>query len=124
MKIICIGRNYNAHVKEMNSEMPREPLFFIKPDSALLRNNDPFFIPEWTKEVHHEIELIIRINRRAKNVEKRFAYRYYDKIVCLPGNYQREIRLKHLLLKSKINNCNSCSSQIYMLIHEIFYHRF
>ncbi len=80
MKIICIGRNYVAHIKELNSEMPDEPVIFMKPDSALLRNNDPFYIPGWTNEVHHEIELVIKINRLGKNIEKQFAHRYFDEI--------------------------------------------
>ena len=80
MKIICIGRNYVAHAEELNNEVPEEPVFFMKPDSALLRNNDPFYIPGWTKEVHHEIELVLRICRLGKNIEKRFAHRYYDEI--------------------------------------------
>lgn len=80
MKIICIGRNYVAHIKELKNDVPEEPVMFMKPDSALLRNNEPFYIPDWTREVHHEIELIIRINRLGKNIEKRFAHRYYDEI--------------------------------------------
>ncbi|MFV0591342.1 MAG: fumarylacetoacetate hydrolase family protein [Draconibacterium sp.] len=80
MKIICIGRNYVAHAAELGNEVPEEPVFFMKPDSALLRNNDPFYIPDWTKEVHHEIELVIKINRIGKNIEERFADRYYDEI--------------------------------------------
>lgn len=80
MKIICIGRNYVAHARELNNEIPDEPVFFMKPDSSLLRNNDPFYIPEWTKDVHHEIELVLKINRIGKNIEKRFAQRYYDEI--------------------------------------------
>ena len=80
MKIICIGRNYVAHAQELKNEIPREPVFFMKPDSALLRNNEPFYIPEWTREVHHEIELVLRINRLGKNIEERFAHRYYDEI--------------------------------------------
>jgi 2-keto-4-pentenoate hydratase/2-oxohepta-3-ene-1,7-dioic acid hydratase in catechol pathway len=80
MKIICIGRNYVAHAHELNNEIPDEPVFFMKPDSSLLRNNDPFYIPEWTNDVHHEIELIIKINRLGKNIEKRFAHRYFDEI--------------------------------------------
>lgn len=80
MKIICIGRNYVAHARELNNEIPDEPVFFMKPDSALLRNNDPFYIPDWTNEVHHEIELVIKINRVGKNIEKRFAHRYFDEI--------------------------------------------
>ena len=80
MKIICIGRNYVAHIQELNSEMPEEPVIFMKPDSALLRNNDPFYIPDWTNEVHHEIELVVKINRLGKNIEKRFAHRYFEEI--------------------------------------------
>lgn len=80
MKIICIGRNYVAHAKELNNEVPVEPVFFMKPDSALLRNNDPFYLPNWTNDVHHEIELVIKIKRLGKNIEKRFAHRYYDEI--------------------------------------------
>ena len=80
MKIICIGRNYVAHAEELKNEIPDEPVFFMKPDSSLLRNNDPFYIPEWTSEVHHEIELVIKINRLGKNIDKRFAHRYFDEI--------------------------------------------
>jgi 2-keto-4-pentenoate hydratase/2-oxohepta-3-ene-1,7-dioic acid hydratase in catechol pathway len=80
MKIICVGRNYVAHAKELNNEIPDEPVLFMKPDSALLRNNDPFYIPSWTNEVHHEIELIVKISRLGKNIEKKFAHRYYKEI--------------------------------------------
>jgi acylpyruvate hydrolase len=80
MKIICVGRNYVAHAKELNNDVPDEPVLFMKPDSALLRNNDPFYIPEWTKDVHHEIELIVRINKLGKNIGKEFAHRYYEEI--------------------------------------------
>lgn len=80
MKIICIGRNYVAHTEELKNEIPEEPVFFMKSDSAILRNNDPFYIPDWTNEVHHEIELIIKINRIGKNIEKRFAHRYFNEI--------------------------------------------
>ncbi len=80
MKIICIGRNYAAHAEELKNEIPDEPVFFMKPDSSLLKNNDPFYIPEWSKEIHHEIELVIKINRIGKNIEKRFAHRYFDEI--------------------------------------------
>lgn len=80
MKIICIGRNYVAHAEELKNEIPKEPVFFMKSDSSILRNNDPFYIPDWTNEVHHEIELIIKINRIGKNIEKRFAHRYFTEI--------------------------------------------
>jgi 2-keto-4-pentenoate hydratase/2-oxohepta-3-ene-1,7-dioic acid hydratase in catechol pathway len=80
MKIICIGRNYIAHAQELNNKVPDEPVFFMKPDSSLLRNNDPFYIPTWTNDVHHEIELVIKINRLGKNIEKHFAHRYFNEI--------------------------------------------
>ncbi|MFW6309800.1 MAG: fumarylacetoacetate hydrolase family protein [Prolixibacteraceae bacterium] len=80
MKIICIGRNYVEHIQELNNDVPGEPVFFMKPDSALLRNNNSFYIPDWTNEVHYEIELVIKINRLGKNIEKRFAHRYYSEI--------------------------------------------
>ncbi len=80
MKIICIGRNYGDHVQELKNEMPDEPVIFMKPDSSLLRNNDPFYIPEFSKDVHYECELIVRINRLGKNIEPRFASRYYSEI--------------------------------------------
>ncbi len=80
MKIICVGRNYVAHARELNNDIPDEPVLFMKPDTALLRNNDSFYIPDWTKDVHHEIELIVRINKLGKNIRKEFARRYYDEI--------------------------------------------
>ena len=80
MKIICVGRNYVAHAKELNNEIPDEPVLFLKPDTALLRNNDPFYIPEWSNDVHHEIELIVKISRLGKSIDKKFAHRYYGEI--------------------------------------------
>lgn len=80
MKIICIGRNYVDHAKELNNPIPTEPVFFLKPDSAIVPNNKAFFIPEFTKEVHHEIEIVIKINRIGKHIEERFAHKYYDEI--------------------------------------------
>ena len=80
MKIICIGRNYIDHAKEINNPVPDQPVFFMKPDSALLLKNKPFFIPEFSKDVHHEVELVVRINRLGKHIEKQFAHRYYNEI--------------------------------------------
>jgi 2-keto-4-pentenoate hydratase/2-oxohepta-3-ene-1,7-dioic acid hydratase in catechol pathway len=81
MKIICIGRNYRDHIKEFDGgEDPREPLFFFKPDTALLRNNDPFYIPDFTQEVEYECELIVRINRLARHVATKFAHRLYAEV--------------------------------------------
>jgi acylpyruvate hydrolase len=80
MKIICIGRNYVAHALELGNETPDEPVFFMKPDTSLLRNSQPFYIPGWTSDLHHEIELVIRVCRQGKNIEKKFAYRYYKEL--------------------------------------------
>jgi 2-keto-4-pentenoate hydratase/2-oxohepta-3-ene-1,7-dioic acid hydratase in catechol pathway len=80
MKIICIGRNYVKHVQELNHDVPKEPVFFMKPDSALLKDNKPFFLPDFSQEIHHEIELVIKIGRLGKNIEAKFAHRYYDEI--------------------------------------------
>lgn len=82
MKIICIGRNYADHAKELNdgAELPKEPLFFLKPDTALLRNNDPFYIPAFSNEVHYECELVVRITRLAKCIDQKFASRCYEEV--------------------------------------------
>ncbi len=82
MKIICIGRNYADHAKELNdgAEIPKEPLFFLKPDTALLRNNDPFYIPSFSSEVHYECELVVRITRLAKCIDEKFALRCYEEV--------------------------------------------
>lgn len=80
MKIICIGRNYQQHLNELGNNVPEEPVFFMKPDSAILNNNKPFFIPDFTKEVHHELELVIKINRLGKHINKKFAHRYYNEV--------------------------------------------
>ena len=82
MKLICIGRNYAAHAAELNdgAELPKEPLFFLKPDTALLRNNDPFYIPSFSSEVHYECELVVRITRLAKCMDVKFASRCYEEV--------------------------------------------
>lgn len=80
MKIICIGRNYVAHARELNNDVPTEPVIFMKPDSALLRNNDSFYIPEWSNDIHYEVELVVRINRLGKSIGRNFANRYYSEI--------------------------------------------
>jgi len=80
MKIICIGWNYHDHIKELKNEVPEEPVFFLKPDSALLKNNKPFFLPNFSNEVHHEVEMVLKINRLGKNIEEQFAERYFNEI--------------------------------------------
>jgi len=80
MKIICIGRNYVDHAKELNNPVPEEPVFFMKPDTALLRNNAPFFYPSFSKDIQHEVELIIKINKVGRCIGEKFANRYYSEV--------------------------------------------
>ncbi len=80
MKIICIGRNYKDHVKELNNTVPAEPVFFMKPDSAIINNNKPFFLPDFSEEMHHEVEIVLKISRLGKNISEKFAHRYYNEI--------------------------------------------
>ena len=80
MKIICIGRNYAEHAKEMGANKPEQPIFFMKPDTALLPKHNPFYYPDFTSDLHHEIELVVRINRLGKNIGLQFAHEYYDEI--------------------------------------------
>ncbi|WP_035647849.1 MULTISPECIES: fumarylacetoacetate hydrolase family protein [unclassified Flavobacterium] len=80
MKIICIGRNYTNHIAELKNERPDEPVVFMKPDSAVLLKQHPFVIPEFSEEIHHEIEIIVKINKVGKYIEPKFAHKYYDEI--------------------------------------------
>lgn len=80
MKIICVGRNFSLHASEFNNSIPNEPIFFLKPDTALLRNNEPFYIPHFSNNIQCEVELVFRICKVGKNILQRFAYRYYDAI--------------------------------------------
>ncbi len=77
MKIICIGRNYAAHAAELGNEVQKEPVIFMKPDSAVFRQRDAFYIPDWTSDVHYELEVVVRIDRLGKNIEPRFASKYF-----------------------------------------------
>jgi 2-keto-4-pentenoate hydratase/2-oxohepta-3-ene-1,7-dioic acid hydratase in catechol pathway len=80
MKIICIGRNYVNHAKELGNAIPSEPVFFLKPDTAISPKGHPFFIPDFTNNVHYEVELVIKINRLGKHIEEQFAHKYYSEI--------------------------------------------
>ena len=79
MKIICIGRNYAAHIDELKNQRPDEPVVFLKPDTAMLKES-PFVIPEFSQDVHHELELIVKINRVGKYIDQKFAHKYWDEI--------------------------------------------
>lgn len=80
MKILAIGRNYVEHIKELDNEQPDDPIIFSKPDTAILKNNDPFYHPTYSNDIHHEVELIFRICKEGKFVEEQYAHKYYDKI--------------------------------------------
>ena len=80
MKIICIGRNYAKHIEELQNERPEEPVVFLKPDSAILLKQYPFVIPEFSSDIHHEIEIIVKISKVGKYIETKFAHKYYDEI--------------------------------------------
>ena len=80
MKIICIGRNYVNHAKELGNDITSEPLFFLKPDTAIQPKGHPFFIPDFSNDIHYEVELVIRINKTGKYIEEKFAHTYYSQI--------------------------------------------
>ena len=80
MKIICIGRNYIEHTKELDNPIPKEPLIFLKPETALQPNGHPFFIPDFSNNIHYETEIVIKINKLGKHIEEKFAHKYYSQI--------------------------------------------
>ncbi len=80
MKLICIGRNYTEHIEELANDKPKEPVIFLKPDSAILLKNHPFYIPAFSQDIHYEVELLVKINRLGKHISKKFAHKYYDEI--------------------------------------------
>lgn len=80
MKFFCIGRNYADHARELKNDLPTEPVIFLKPETALILKRQPFFLPAFSQDIHHEIELLVKINRVGKHIEERFAHRYYDEL--------------------------------------------
>jgi 2-keto-4-pentenoate hydratase/2-oxohepta-3-ene-1,7-dioic acid hydratase in catechol pathway len=80
MKLICIGRNYTDHIKELANERPTDPVVFLKPDTAILLKKQPFFIPDFSNDVHHEVEILVKINKVGKHIDQKFAHKYYDEI--------------------------------------------
>ncbi len=80
MKIICIGRNYAEHIKELNNPVPASPVFFLKPDTALLIRNRPFYYPSFSGNIHHEVELVLKVSKAGKNIDRKFAGNYFDEI--------------------------------------------
>lgn len=80
MKIICVGRNYTDHIKELDNKKPKDPVLFLKPQTAIINKGQPFFIPSFSNEIHYELEVIIKINRLGRFIEKKFSHKYYDEI--------------------------------------------
>lgn len=80
MKIICIGLNYHSHIQELKSQIPEVPVFFMKPETAMIVRNRPFFLPDFSSDIHYEVELLVRINKLGKSIQKKFAHTYYDEI--------------------------------------------
>lgn len=80
MRIFAIGRNYVEHIQELNNERPDEPVIFTKPDTAILKNNEPFYYPDFSTDIHHEVELVLRISKEGKNIQEKFAGKYFDSI--------------------------------------------
>jgi len=100
LKIICVGRNYAAHIAELENERPEHPVLFIKPDTSLLQKKQPFFIPHFTDDIHYEVELVVRIDRIGKHIEPQFAAKYYSHlglgIDFTARNVQQELKAKGL----------------------------
>ncbi|PLK45092.1 fumarylacetoacetate hydrolase family protein [Emticicia sp. TH156] len=98
MKIIAIGRNYAEHIKELNNERPDEPVIFTKPETAILKNGESFYYPDFSQDIHHEVEIVLKINKMGKNIEEKFAHKYYDEIGIGIDFTARDIQAK---LKAK-----------------------
>ncbi|MES2617358.1 MAG: fumarylacetoacetate hydrolase family protein [Bacteroidota bacterium] len=98
MKIICIGRNYAEHAKELGNTIPDEPVIFCKPDTALLKNNEPFYIPTFSNDIHHEIEVVIKIDKMGKSIAPQFAHKYYSEFTLGIDFTARDLQTK---LKTK-----------------------
>lgn len=98
MKIICVGRNYTEHIAELGNEKPEEPVLFMKPDSAILKNTQPFYIPDYSNNIHYEAEIVVKIHRIGKNISARFAHRYYKEVTVGLDFTARDIQDK---LKAK-----------------------
>ena len=123
MKIICIGRNYSDHIKELSNERPEEPVVFIKPDSSIIAKNQNFILPAFSDEIHHEVELVVKINKVGKYIDKSFANKYYNQIGLGIDFTARDIQNKlkekgHPWEKSKAFD-NSCMVGDFINIEEL-----
>jgi 2-keto-4-pentenoate hydratase/2-oxohepta-3-ene-1,7-dioic acid hydratase in catechol pathway len=95
MKIIAIGRNYAEHAKELNNPVPTVPVIFMKPDTALLKDNKPFYLPDFSNDVHHEIEVVLKVSKEGKHIDEKFAAGYFDEIAIGIDFTARDIQQKH-----------------------------
>lgn len=95
MKIIAIGRNYAEHAKELNNPVPTIPVIFMKPDTALLKDNKPFYHPEFSQDIHHEIELVLKVSKEGKHISEKFAATYFEEIALGVDFTARDIQTKH-----------------------------
>ncbi len=95
MKIIAVGRNYTEHAKELNNEVPVAPVIFMKPDTAVLKDNKPFYLPDFSAEIHHEIELVLKISKEGKHISEKFAANYFEEIGLGIDFTARDIQQKH-----------------------------
>ena len=98
MKIICVGRNYAEHIKELDNKKPNEPVLFLKPQTAIINKRQPFFIPSFSNEIHYELELIVKINRLGKFIQRKFSHKYYNEISLGIDFTARDVQLE---LKNK-----------------------
>lgn len=98
MKIICVGRNYADHINELDNKKPKNPVLFLKPQTAIINKGQPFFIPSFSNEIHYELELIIKVNRLGKFIQKKFSHKYYDEIGLGIDFTARDVQLE---LKNK-----------------------
>lgn len=80
MKIICIGRNYGEHAKELGNAIPEKPILFLKPQTALLKDNKPFYLPDWSSDMHYEMEVVLKVCKQGKYIEEKFAHKYFDEV--------------------------------------------
>jgi acylpyruvate hydrolase len=95
MKIIAIGRNYAEHAKELNNPVPTIPVIFMKPDTALLKDNKPFYHPEFSQDIHHEIEIVLKVSKEGKHINEKFAASYFEEIALGVDFTARDIQSKH-----------------------------
>ena len=100
MKIVCVGRNYTAHIAELQNEKPEHPVLFLKPDTTILQKNQPFFIPHFTEDVHYEVEVLIKIQKLGKYIQPEFAHKYYSQIE--PTNRKKVIKQQRMKIKKAL----------------------